>query len=116
MDSFLLNAPDTPDELEELVPETTWKTVIETNLEMPFNKLKQMPNDILKSSGIQDELLKLDENSVSIYKIEMENGVEFIIIYRLHTYIYIYIVFKKETHIHCYILATHKVQIWRFTN
>lgn len=68
MDSFLLNAPllstcDTKN--NDYIPDTTWKTIIETTFNIPFHSFKKMSNELMISSGLEEELLKLDEYSVS---------------------------------------------------
>lgn len=67
LDSFLLNCPPTTAEEYDIIPETTWKSLIETNLNIPFHNLILMNQDLMISSGIQDELLRLDENSASLF-------------------------------------------------
>ncbi|GAA5794838.1 hypothetical protein HPULCUR_000186 [Helicostylum pulchrum] len=66
LDSFLLNCPPTTTNAEEydIIPETTWKSLVETNFNIPFHNLILMNQDLMISSGIQDELLRLDENSL----------------------------------------------------
>ncbi|KAG0749192.1 hypothetical protein G6F16_003078 [Rhizopus arrhizus] len=58
-DSFLLNEPSC-DTLDD-IPDTTWKTVIETNFDLPFHSLKKMTDDVLVKNGLDQELLKSDE-------------------------------------------------------
>ncbi|CAO3675418.1 unnamed protein product [Rhizopus microsporus] len=67
MDSFLLNAPllstcDTKN--NDYIPDTTWKTIIETTFNIPFHSFKKMSNELMISSGLEEELLKLDEYSL----------------------------------------------------
>lgn len=73
LDSFLLNCPPTTTNAEEydIIPETTWKSLVETNFNIPFHNLILMNQDLMISSGIQDELLRLDENSVSPFYINV---------------------------------------------
>jgi hypothetical protein len=44
-----------------------WKNIIETSLNIPFHQLKYMPNDILKSSGMDQDILRLDESAVCTF-------------------------------------------------
>ncbi|KAG1051648.1 hypothetical protein G6F46_000878 [Rhizopus delemar] len=59
-DSFLLNAP-TENTSTVDIPNTTWKTIIESLFNIPFHSLKKMSFDIMSSSGLEQSLLKLDE-------------------------------------------------------
>jgi hypothetical protein len=49
------------------IPDTTWKTVIETNFNLPFHSLKKMTDDVLVKNGLDQELLKSDECAVTYY-------------------------------------------------
>jgi hypothetical protein len=62
-DSFLLNAP-TENSTTVDIPNTTWKTIIESLFNIPFHSLKKMSFDIMSSSGLEQSLLKLDEYCV----------------------------------------------------
>jgi hypothetical protein len=62
LDSFLLNAPNTT--ISSVIPDTTWKSIIETTFNIPFSHLLKMSHDLMISSGIHDELTRLDENLV----------------------------------------------------
>lgn len=65
-DSFLFNEPTAT--ISSDIQDSTWKTLIESNFpEISFSKLVKMDHDQLISSGIQDEILRLDENSVSFF-------------------------------------------------
>lgn len=65
LDSFLLNAPNTI--VSSIIPDTTWKSIIESTFNhiIPYYNLLKMNHDLMISSGIHDELLRLDENSVN---------------------------------------------------
>jgi hypothetical protein len=50
--------------------DTTWKVVIESSsaiplIDVPFNRLKKITQDVMVSSGLENDILKLDENGVS---------------------------------------------------
>lgn len=64
LDSFLLNAPSVQEQDDE-IPETTWKSIIESTFDISFHNFLKMDQELMISSGLQDELLRLDENSVS---------------------------------------------------
>lgn len=64
LDSFLLNAPSTEEQDDE-IPETTWKSIIESTFDISFHNFLKMDQELMISSGLQEELLRLDENSVS---------------------------------------------------
>lgn len=66
-DSFLLNEPQHSSPLDDTsVQDSTWKTLVESNFtDVSFHNLVRMDHDQLISSGIQDEILRLDETSVS---------------------------------------------------
>ncbi|CAO3617793.1 unnamed protein product [Mucor hiemalis] len=66
LDSFLLNAPTNALEDREEIQETTWKSIIESTFSIPYHHFQKMNGDTLISSGLQDELLRLDENSLHI--------------------------------------------------
>ena len=51
----------------ETVPDTTWKAVIEMSLDMPFNQLKKIDHETMVSTGLEGDILRLDEQAVSIY-------------------------------------------------
>lgn len=82
LDSFLLNAPTIEEAEDDMIPETTWKSLIETTFHIPYHNLLMMEQDLMISTGIQEELLKLDENSVCILYIGF-------IIILINLYIYI---------------------------
>lgn len=73
-DSFLLNAPtntttttttSTFDKSSAIIQNTTWKTIIETTVpDISFQDLVKMNKDQLVSSGIHEELVRLDEASL----------------------------------------------------
>ena len=76
-DSFLLNAPITTtstttsttnspsDKSSANIQNTTWKTIIETTVpDISFQDLVKMNKDQLVSSGIHEELVRLDETSL----------------------------------------------------
>ncbi|OAD80256.1 hypothetical protein PHYBLDRAFT_162905 [Phycomyces blakesleeanus NRRL 1555(-)] len=67
-DSFLLNAPLDAGILETqgetMIHDTTWKGVIEMSFDVPFNRLGKIDAGVMQSSGIEEEVLKLDENSI----------------------------------------------------
>ncbi|KAI7879201.1 uncharacterized protein EV154DRAFT_524673 [Mucor mucedo] len=63
LDSFLLNAPSTQEQDDE-IPETTWKSIIESTFDISFQNFLKMDQELMISSGLQDELLRLDENSL----------------------------------------------------
>jgi hypothetical protein len=67
LDSFLLNAPGSNHIGDNIIPDTTWKSIIETTLSIPYHHLLKMNGDYMISTGINDELLRLDENGVNIY-------------------------------------------------
>ncbi|CAO3697759.1 unnamed protein product [Rhizopus stolonifer] len=61
-DSFLLNAPPCPDcDTLNDIPDTTWKTVIETNFDIPFHLFRKMTDDVLINNNLDQELQKADE-------------------------------------------------------
>jgi hypothetical protein len=71
LDSFLLNAPLTTLLVDkDEIPDTTWKSIIETTFNIPYHQLQKMSQSQLISSGLQDELLRLDENFVIIYCVD----------------------------------------------
>lgn len=90
LDSFLLNAPST-DEQDDMIPETTWKSIIESTFDISFHNFLKMDQELMISSGIQDELLRLDENSVSFY----------------------FILFNLIKHV---LIVTQEIQVWCFIN
>lgn len=54
---------------DDMVLDTTWKAVIESSsatslVNIPFNNLKKITRDVMKSSGLEDDILKLDESGV----------------------------------------------------
>ncbi|KAG0169913.1 hypothetical protein DFQ28_000907 [Apophysomyces sp. BC1034] len=59
--SFLLSAPTS--ERDE-PPELAWKGVIETAVDVPFYQLRHVDTDAMVSSGIENEILKLDETVI----------------------------------------------------
>ncbi|CAO0795981.1 unnamed protein product [Mucor circinelloides] len=64
-DSFLLNAPTTSDASPSMIQDSTWKTIIETTVpDISFQDLVRMSKDQLLSSGIHEELVRLDETSL----------------------------------------------------
>ncbi|CEP08447.1 hypothetical protein, partial, partial [Parasitella parasitica] len=67
-DSFLLNAPCTVVDSSRAstgIPDSTWKAIIETTVPgLSYQDLVRMNKDLLLSSGIHDELLRLDETSL----------------------------------------------------
>lgn len=72
---------------EPIIPDTTWKAVIESSsaaplIDIPFHRLKKMNQCVMKSNGLEDDTLKLDENGVIIYY--------YIYGYGLYICIYIY--------------------------
>ncbi|KAI7853327.1 hypothetical protein BDC45DRAFT_151923 [Circinella umbellata] len=48
----------------ETVPDTTWKAVIEMSLDMPFNQLKKIDQETMVSTGLESDILRLDEQAV----------------------------------------------------
>ncbi|CAO3591039.1 unnamed protein product [Absidia cylindrospora] len=49
--------------------DTTWKAVLESSsamplIDVPFNRLKKITQDTMQSSGLEDDVLKLDENGI----------------------------------------------------
>ncbi|KAF7721786.1 hypothetical protein EC973_004138 [Apophysomyces ossiformis] len=65
--SFLLSAPYdllTDDTNTENVPDTTWKQAVEMTFDIPFECLRKVKADAMVTSGIESEILKLDENGV----------------------------------------------------
>ncbi|KAG1448146.1 hypothetical protein G6F56_009030 [Rhizopus delemar] len=60
-DTFLLNAPPSTCDTLNDIPNTTWKTIMETIFDTPFHLLKKMSNEMMISSGLDQGLLKLDE-------------------------------------------------------
>lgn len=70
LDSFLLNAPTNTSAEEEgdkeEIEDTTWKSIIESTFSIPYHQFQKMSGDTLISSGLQDDLLRLDENSLHI--------------------------------------------------
>ncbi|KAI8644499.1 hypothetical protein BD408DRAFT_430459 [Parasitella parasitica] len=64
-DSFLLNAPCTSEKASAKIPDSTWKAIIETAVPgLSYQDLARMNKDLLLSSGIHDEILRLDETSL----------------------------------------------------
>jgi hypothetical protein len=61
MDSFLLNPPNST--ATACVEDSTFKTIIETMIP-DYPQLLKMSGDQMVTSGLQQELLKLDENPV----------------------------------------------------
>ncbi|KAF7728783.1 Signal-induced proliferation-associated 1-like protein 2 [Apophysomyces ossiformis] len=59
--SFLLSAPTS--ERDE-PPELAWKGVIESAIDVPFYQLKHVDKEAIVSSGIENEILKLDETVI----------------------------------------------------
>lgn len=47
------------------VPDGTWKTIAETMLDLPFDRMKKIDAATMVSSGLEKELLMLDEQAVS---------------------------------------------------
>ncbi|KAI9300549.1 hypothetical protein BJ944DRAFT_234730 [Cunninghamella echinulata] len=66
MNSSSLNS-ETTTTTELTIPDTTWKAVIESSsaiplLDTPFHRLKKITQDTMESNGLEDDILKLDEN------------------------------------------------------
>ncbi|KAI7867533.1 hypothetical protein BDF14DRAFT_664109 [Spinellus fusiger] len=65
-DSFLLTAPldsasiDTPC---DSIQDTTWKGVIEMSFDVPFSRLGRIDAETMQATGLEDEVLRLDENA-----------------------------------------------------
>ncbi|KAI9249448.1 hypothetical protein BDA99DRAFT_219093 [Phascolomyces articulosus] len=50
--------------METSVPDSTWKAVIEMSLDMPFNCMKKIDHETMVSSGLEADILRLDEQAV----------------------------------------------------
>lgn len=64
-DSFLLNAPTSDQSKKSEIPDSTWKAVIENASDISFRRLKKLDHDTMVSSGLENELVRLDESAVS---------------------------------------------------
>lgn len=96
LDSFLLNAPTNALEDREEIQETTWKSIIESTFSIPYHHFQKMNGDTLISSGLQDELLRLDENSVRIVCVCLFN------VLIKHISIFVYISYTLDTSLESY--------------
>lgn len=63
-DSFLLRAPSAETPEKESILDTTWKAVIEPSLDIPFDNMKKIDANTMSTSGLQKDILMLDEQAV----------------------------------------------------
>lgn len=66
-DSFLLRAPSAETPEKESILDTTWKAVIEPSLDIPFDNMKKIDANTMSTSGLQKDVLMLDEQAVRIF-------------------------------------------------
>lgn len=64
-DSFLLRAPSAETPEKDPILDTTWKAVIEPSLDIPFDNMKKIDANTMSNSGLQKDILMLDEQAVS---------------------------------------------------